>query len=358
MNGTHSMKGMGGFTILLGLLFLGTLAIPYQASNDKDTGVIPGGKPAASAPALDIVTTMLIPYDIVVNVAGEVASVQSIVPAGVDIHTYQGPTPTQVQAMEDADLIVSMGLEDLEPWLASTLGTMSPTPPVLELVDAGMMQPDPGLGGELNPHVWLDPNNVKEMASKVANELVANFSLPAGNVTAIQGYNATYQATLDALLLRIQGNVSTFAGLKVVSMHAAFTDLFRLLGVNQLAIVENVEGQEPTQARLDEIIGLMQSQGVAVLVTQPEIPVEEANSIAKAGGSDVATLHPFPGLEAATGVVLGTYIETMDYNLYALANPAAPPPDDYTVWIVVGIAGGGIAGVAIAYSLVKKRRQA
>nr|MDO8117754.1 metal ABC transporter substrate-binding protein [Candidatus Sigynarchaeota archaeon] len=353
MNGTLSTKEKSGFAIVFGLFIIGTLAATYPATTGRDNGTLSDGNPIVSTPVLKIVTTMLIPYDIAVNVAGEVATVQSIVQPGVDIHTFQGPTATQLQAIENADLLISMGVEDLEPWLDDALASLSLPPPEIELVEATMMKSDPGLGGELNPHVWLDPTNVKRMANKTATELI---SLAPANETIIRANNVTYQSALDALLLRIQGNVSEFSGLKVVSMHAAFTDLFSLLGVSQLAIVENVEGQEPSQARIDQIIELMGTQSVAILVSQPEISMEETNAIAKAAGVNVAMLYPFPGLEATNGEILDTYIKTMDYNLYALAHPAAPPADDYTIWIIVGVAGGGIAAISIIIVMMNRRK--
>jgi len=355
MNVLRGRKGIYGITMVFGLLVLGvwTICIPTTLSGNIEALEV--NQPKTAAPALKIVTTIVIAQDIALNVAGDVASIENVVPASVDIHTFQGPSPTQIQAIDDADLLISMGLEDIEPWLDDTLTALGANaPPVLELVKPAMMKPDPGLGGELNPHVWMNPNNVKMMANDTATELIA---LAPANASDIQANNATYQAALDALLSRIQGNASVFSGLKVVSIHAAFIDLFRLLGVNQVAILENVEGQEPSQTRIDQFINLMRTENVTILTTQTDISVSESNAIARAGGAKVATLFhvPGPGSQAPTGELLNSYIEVMDYNLRALGNPVTPPSDDYTIYIVLTVGAG--AAIAVVFVVLKKKRK-
>ena len=72
--------------------------------------------PRRQPPALKVVSTTNIVADWVENIGGEHVEVFSLLPIGVDPHTYQ-PGAQDVARIADADLVLSVGLGLEEAWL-------------------------------------------------------------------------------------------------------------------------------------------------------------------------------------------------------------------------------------------------
>ncbi|HME54416.1 MAG TPA: metal ABC transporter substrate-binding protein [Candidatus Lokiarchaeia archaeon] len=319
---------------------------------DVNTTSIP--KQSTMTP-LKIITTVSVAWDIARNIAGNLATVESLVPGGTDIHTYSGPTSAQMQDLMGADLLVNMGILDLEPWLAQTMASLgSSAPKSLSIAQPSMLKIDPDLDNATNPHVWMDPNNVKVMASEITQELCT--ISPSNNAT-FKTNNATYQASLDALLVSIQGNKTMYNGMKVVSRHASFSYFFWLLGINQRAIIEKVEGQEPSQTWINQVVQMMVAEHITVFIGQPQISQQEIYSIANDAGAQVAWLSDMPGLTMPDNTAIDSYIGMMYYNMYALSHPVDPSPAqlDPAMILVLIILSACFASVTIVAVVYQKR---
>ncbi|MGI8966345.1 MAG: metal ABC transporter substrate-binding protein, partial [Limisphaerales bacterium] len=107
---------------------------------------------------LKIVTSFLPVYCLTANVAGNLATVENLLPPGVGPHDYQF-SPRDFRKLNEADLIFLNGF-GMEDWLNSALPSGQKT--VVKISD--------GLRDELiytssedsrsipNPHIWLDPH--------------------------------------------------------------------------------------------------------------------------------------------------------------------------------------------------------
>ena len=73
----------------------------------------------------------------------------------------------EIEKVAQADLFVRLGLEGLEPWVQSVLD-VNPGVNVLELVNSSMIEFDDIINSN-NPHVWMNPNNVKTMIEAMEN---------------------------------------------------------------------------------------------------------------------------------------------------------------------------------------------
>jgi zinc transport system substrate-binding protein len=312
----------------LGILLIGLLLISGQNSdNYLETQNVASNAmhnpPKAAQTTLKIMTTNTIPYDIVSNVVGSADAVESIVSGETDVHSFQGPTQQQLNALSQADVLFAMGLEGLEPWLADTLTSLGGNaPPVVNLVNSAMIRNDPVLDNGPNPHVWLDPNVVKQMVDIIYTDLSTR---DAANAATFDANRNAYKTALDELLGRITNAKSTLKDVKVVTIHPAFTYLFDLLEMDQIATLEKVEGQEPSNQYYQEVVNLMKDEGCKLVVGQPQIPEEEAFELARDANAKVAFPSPFPFVPDQNGEIINTYIAMMDYNLWALTNPEDPP---------------------------------
>jgi ABC-type Zn uptake system ZnuABC Zn-binding protein ZnuA len=345
------------YVIIVTLLFEFLLVIGTNNLNTNYTTHNIKSEPIPSQSSLNVMTSISIPADLVKNILGVHGTVESIVGGGVDIHTFQGPTAIQKQRMTQADLFVAMGVVDLEPWLEDTLISLgSDAPKVIYLVQQSMMYTDP-LINDLNPHVWMDPTNVKIMVSNITTELI---DIDSANSASYLANNNTYQAILDVLNSNIEGNrtggylVGGYQDLKIVVNHPAFFYLFDRLGINQTSVIERFEGQEPSPSYINQIILNMTRDNVRLIVSTPQASQQAVNSIARAASSKIIMATDLLYVTGINGEYIDTYVKMIEYNLWALANPIDPPADiaGYD-FLLIGISI--IISISISSTIMRKK---
>lgn len=300
---------------------------------------------------LKIMTTISIPYDIVKNIAGDAADVSVIVTGDTDVHSYAGPSTQTIQAIANSSILIAMGSTDVEPWLPNVLaGLGSGAPPVLDLINSSMYKFDP-LINEDNPHVWMDPYNVKEMANTVTTELI---KLDPTNRPIYLANNQTYQGKLDSLIQRVEANRTIFQNTKVVVNHPAYMYLFNLLGINTVGTIQvHDQPTEPSQEHINQIISTMKEQNISIIVTNPQASNAPVITVARDTNAKIATLTPLLYTLDQNGAIITNYIQMIDYDLWALKNPVDPPlVANYNIYLIIL---GGIVLVAVAYLLIKRR---
>ena len=99
-----------GFVLISPTLFNNTNSLKTQTSDHKDYKIEP------SETSKKIVASNTIIQDIVENVVGE--GIDVIVSGAEDPHSYE-PTSSEVEALDNADIIFRLGLENVEPWWES-----------------------------------------------------------------------------------------------------------------------------------------------------------------------------------------------------------------------------------------------
>ncbi len=261
-----------------------------------------------------VVTTLSILEDFAKNLIGNSAEVISLVTGMEDPHSYE-PTSSDLLALSNADLIVAMGVPRLESWLTSYL---EDNPKVSsKVIFAGnittMGKTDPLLG-EVNDHIWMDPNNALEMTSNIAKGLV---SIAGMDNETISSNFALFRNQIDSLLTRISNLRGEFNGTKIVVDHPAFFYLLDLLGFERVAIIETKEGTEPSANDIASIIQLMKKENVQLIVeSYQQAKAKTVEEIAMETGAKIATLSPLLGVEN-----VDTYFDLINFDLDSLQNP-------------------------------------
>ncbi len=114
--------------------------------------------PAAAQEPLRVLATVGMIADVAQQVAGDCASVTTLIGPGVDPHDYSA-TPRDVQALARAELILYVD-RALEERLADVLAGVRGRVPTLGLVAASFapdeLLGDPDAPGNLDPHLWMD----------------------------------------------------------------------------------------------------------------------------------------------------------------------------------------------------------
>lgn len=265
---------------------------------------------------LKILTSIAPIYSWVVNVAGDRAEVQNLLPPNVGPHDFQF-RPRDLRKIREADLIVLNGL-GLESWFTRAiaaegagarrqvleLASAVPTNdyirdlPVLSVIpddDAGSADDghDHSHAGDANPHLWLDPVYARYA---VSNILTALQRADPANANAYATNAAGYQLRLLKLEEDLRQGLSVLPRREIVTFHDAFPYFCRRFGLRLVGVIEEVPGASPSPRYLADLSKAIRENQVAALFVEPNVEIKLANQLARDLKVGVAILDT---LEAA-----------------------------------------------------------
>jgi len=292
---------MRHFSILLILLFTLTAC---------------GGQPASpsgtAAPVILTSTSFL--ADITRNIAGDRQTVTSLLPIGADPHSYQ-PTPQDVTKIAQSKMLIINGADYehfLEPLLANAGGAQN----VIEAAAGINPRKD---AGSVDPHMWLDPNNVIIYAGNI-REALTHFD-PEGA--------AVYQTNADAYVAELknldqwiteQVNQIPIEKRLLVTNHEAFGYFAERYGFTIAGtVIESFSSDaSPSAQQMAALIDQIKSSGAPAIFLDASDNNTFAQQIAAETNVRVVTdLH----LESLPdGAPAGTYIDMMKYNVTQIVN--------------------------------------
>ena len=183
----------------------------------------------------------------------------------------------------------------------------------LDAADVVELRPEAsGARGDLDPHFWLDPLLMADLAEGVGDRLA---ELDPENA-------ATYRANADDLVADLQQIDAAYAdGLTgcqrdlVVVSHDAFGYLARY-GLDFEPIAGLSPDAEPTPAALAALADLIEAEGVTTVFSERLASPAMAQTLATDLGVETAVLDPLEGLTDETGGK--DYLSLMEDNLSAL----------------------------------------
>ena len=250
--------------------------------------------------------------------------VNDLTPAGAEPHDLE-VTTRQVDALEDADLVVGMG-HGFQPAVeavakkrdSGTVFMLDDLP-----VDAGDKKVAAEGGKGLDPHVWLDPVLMKQIV-QVVEEQLADADPDHGAMYSANA--ARYVARIDALDAEYRQGLAQCRRKKIVTAHEAFGWLAKRYGLDQHAIAGIAPDQEPSANRIAELADLAERDGVTTIFTETLVSPKVAQTLAReAGGLKTKTLNPLEGL-TDRGLKQGAdYVSVMKDNLRTLRARSAVP---------------------------------
>ena len=326
------MKLLVVFVLLMMLLVSG--CADTQTENDVDT------ENGADSQVINVVTTIYPLADIVNELGGERVNVSYLLPAGASPHTYE-PTVEQAREVERAHLFVYIGA-GLDDWAADLARAADPGPELLDLSEGANLIESAGYRsinnddheehldcdhdhdhdqddhdcdhdhGPDDPHYWLDPNIVRD---DVCPELFGQFeSIDQEGREYYENRLNSYQDELTALHDDIEAAVSGFSHQGFIAFHSAWQYFGQRYGLEEVAVVAQFPGQEPSAGWLAELIGIIRAENIGAILAEPQFPTALAESIAEESGVDVIIIDPLGG-EDVEG--RESYLKMMRFNLAA-----------------------------------------
>jgi ABC-type Zn uptake system ZnuABC Zn-binding protein ZnuA len=273
-----------------------------------------GGSPASASGTIDPVilasTTFL--ADIARNVAGDRVEIESLLPIGVDPHSFQ-PTPQDVARITACDLLILNGAK-YEHFLESLLENAGAEITLIEASAGLRLREDAEEEHGVDPHLWLDPNNVIVYVENI-REGLTHFD-PQGEAE-YQANAEAYVAELTALDAWITEQVALIPveNRLLVTNHEALGYFAERYGFTVVGtVVESFSSDaSPSAQQMAGLIEQIKATGAPAIFLNAGDNPALAQQIAHETGVQLVTgLH----LESLTdGPPAATYIDMMKYNL-------------------------------------------
>jgi ABC-type Zn uptake system ZnuABC Zn-binding protein ZnuA len=285
--------------ILTLIVLLASACSPLAPQPDLKTG-----------PIVLASTTFL--ADMARNVAGDRLQVDSLLPTGADPHGYQ-PTPSDVVKISKSTVLIVNGL-GYEQFLNTLLDNAGGKRDVIEGTAGLSPRKNAGLEHGVDPHMWLDPNNVIIYVENIRDALAK--ADPDG--AAIYKKNAdAYIAQLKALDVWIVEQVNQIPADRrlLVTNHEAlgyFADRYGFTVIGAVVPGFSTDAA-PSAQQMAGLIDLIKSSGApAIFLGQVESDTLAAQIANETSAKVVSDLY----LESLTeGAPAATYIDMMKHNV-------------------------------------------
>ena len=276
--------------------------------------------PAGAADRFKAVTTFTVIADMARNVAGDVATVESITKPGAEIHNYQ-PTPGDILKAQDADLVLWNGL-NLELWFEKFFRNLADVPAAIVSDGIEPMGIAEGpYAGKPNPHAWMSPDTAMVYVDNIRDAFVANDPHNAAAYTAnAEAYKARIRAAVDP----IRAELATIPEARrwLVTSEGAFSYLARDFGLREAYIWPINADQQGTPQQVRRVIDIVRENAVPAVFSESTVSDKPARQVARETGAAYGGVLYVDSLSDADGPV-PTYIDLLRVTADTIARGLA-----------------------------------
>jgi zinc transport system substrate-binding protein len=267
----------------------------------------------SSGTGLKVLATFYPLYDFAKNVGGDKINASILVPETVDVHDFE-PTPSDIQNIATADVLIYNGANLESTWLSSAVSAAGN--PKLVLVDTSQnitllpVAPQFQSGNRtVDPHIWLDPILAKQQVNNILQGLIK--ADPADSQYFTQNAQV-YEAKLDTLNSQIIA-ITTSPNVKTryfVTFHEAFAYFAKEYDLTQIPISGPFQ-EEPTPNDIQNVINAIHQYHLLYVgyesLENPAIP----QSIASQTNAILIHMDPIEGLTVEEKAAGKDYISLM-----------------------------------------------
>ena len=282
----------------------------------------------AAAPAfaaMHVVATTTDLAALVAVVGGDLVTVESIVPAGVDPEAFE-PRPGDLAKLRQAALLVRVGL-GYDYWLDRIVNQTgekrlmrggdayldaSTGVPLLEIRGQSVVNEGGHAHGVANPHYWLDPENAITVTAGIAEALVR---IAPAQREKILANRERFLSQLEARRTSWSRTLAPFAGTRLIAYHNSWPYFARRFRLDVIAFIEPKAGVAPSPAHLAQLISEGRKAQVRAILHEPYEPEDASSFVGQKLGV------PLVRLAISVGSLAGTddYLTLFDYNVATLA---------------------------------------
>lgn len=308
---------------------------PAADADGAETGAVEAvaADPAGDGePLATVVVTMNVLADLIDVALGELVVVDSVMPRGVDPHSFE-LSARSVERLTEADLIVANGLnleENVLPVVAAAAADGVPVLEIAPLVDP-IAYGDVGLDGDttqLDPHVWTDVSRMVAVPGLVVAALNEAVALAADDLAALDALVAVAEADLLALDAEVASIVAEVPVERrnLLTNHHVFGYFAERYGFAVIGAV--IPGgttlASPSAADLAELVAAIDEAGVPTLFADASSPTLLVDALATEAGIDVEVVSLWTESLSPIGEGAATYVELMRDNATRIAAGLRP----------------------------------
>lgn len=285
--------------------------------------------------SLQVVVVESFLADIVHNIAGERLEVETLMPSGLDPHSFE-PTPKDVAKISDSDILFINGA-GLEEWLEDIIENL-PEDQLIITASAGLesrIEVEEGHeegevveevdehDHEYDPHFWLNPLLVVKYVENIRDGLIRID--PEGS--ALYTANAeTYIQQLIELDQYIEEKITQIPVDRrlIVTNHESFGYFADRYGFTIVGtILKSVSsGASPSALQMAELVDQMRSSGASAIFMETGSNPELAEQLSNETGIKVV-YDLYTHSISEEGGNAPNYIELMKYNVEQIINALA-----------------------------------
>lgn len=293
-------------------------------------------------PTITVIASFYPMYDFAARIGGTRIELINMVPSGVEPHSWE-PSAGDIVKLEQADVFVYNGA-GMEHWVDTILSAVSSedlviveTAADLELRDGHDHDHDMDHiavddhdeethvneetdhdnddghdHGDQDPHVWLDPLLAIDQMRAIRDAFIT--ADPDGS----DYYNDNYamaKAEFEELDSEFHRRLEKLASRDLIVAHEAYGYLAAAYDLDQIAISGLSPEDEPSPARMAEIIDLAEQRQIGVIFFEELVSPKVAQTIADAVGAETAVLSTLEGLTNEQSSNGDDYISVMRQNL-------------------------------------------
>ena len=232
----------------------------------------------AQAKIINVVTTTTDLKSVAEYIGGDKVRVYSLGKGSQNYHFLQAKPSYMIKAKK-ADLFIRIGLElevGYEPLILE--GSRNPNIQigrdghldasigikplgVLEKVDRSMGD----IHASGNPHYWLDPLNMKIVATNITNKLMM---LSPGNKVYFEENLLKFKTLIDVKMSGWDEILSPYVGEKIITYHKSLVYFANRFGFEITEELEPKPGVPPSPTHLKHIIDLVKQENVKVILIE------------------------------------------------------------------------------------------
>ena len=242
---------------------------------------------------LNIIVSIQPQLEFVSKIGGDKIETSLMVLPGNSPHTYE-PKPSQMIAVSRANLYLAIGVEFEKVWLDKFKNQNQKliVKDITKDINRTAMKSYHHSRNRdkiaLDPHIWVDPINVKQIARNIFEVLS---KLDTKDRSFYKKRLDIYLKELDQLDIEIKEILKeTPKETKFMVFHPSWGYFAKRYNLKQLAI--EVEGKKPKPKQLINIIKEAKEEQVKVIFAQPEFSDEVARTIANSLDIEIIKTSP------------------------------------------------------------------
>ena len=240
-----------------------------------------------------IAVTILPQKYFVEKIAGDFVHVYVIVPPGSGAELYS-PKPSQMKELANSKAWMQIGQIGFEQSWKEKIKQNSPNTKIFDTsVQTDWIAAEVEEHGDhvhlhgIDPHIWMAPNEVLQMAEEIVKALNILFPDKA------KEFNTNYQVFINEINLLdndLKAALENVPNRKFLIFHPALGYFARQYNFEQIAM--EVDGKEPSARQIQDLVNLARQENIKTIFVQKEFSIRNADLLAKEIDARIVMIDP------------------------------------------------------------------